>query len=179
MKPASQLYSIAEWKEGELTEAVLALAAAASTSAESTPVNKDTETAVVRARPSAQQAFRGVRQDARGQIVLKGDAAFMRKKSAKKEKRIEEAQSEMKLADLIKPGSIRESWNYKDSEIEVIPAVRTLFCHCPGRTCIYAGHASATRRTSNIVYHSDGDRYDSSTADPNLTYAKVVLHGLD
>ncbi|KAF9069309.1 hypothetical protein BDP27DRAFT_1325677 [Rhodocollybia butyracea] len=142
---------------------------------------------------------------------LKGDAASMREKSIRKEKRIEAKQrgagaaddegdviqgvrstgtwkepstanqSEVKLADLITPGSIRKSRKNKDSDFEVIPAVRSVIVLDELAFMQDTPRPRDLEQDWEHVYHSDGDDYDSSssTADPNLTYAKVVLHGLD
>jgi len=81
---------------------------------------------------------------------------------------------EVKLADLIKPGSIRKSRKNKDNDFEVVPAVRSVIVL---DELAFMHDTPAPRDLEQEwehVYHSDGDDSDSSTIISTPTYAHVV-----
>ncbi|KAJ3933496.1 MAG: hypothetical protein NXY57DRAFT_998545, partial [Lentinula lateritia] len=86
--------------------------------------------------------------------------------------------SEVKLADLIKPGSVRKARKNKEADFELIPAVRPVIVL---DELAFMHDVPAPRDLEQEwqhVYHSDGDDSDASLSISTPTYANVVLGGL-
>ncbi|KAJ3853946.1 hypothetical protein EV368DRAFT_63676 [Lentinula lateritia] len=105
--------------------------------------------------------------------------ALERVRSAGTRKESSPIQNSVKLADLIKPGSVRKARKNKEADFELIPAVRPVIVL---DELAFMHDAPAPRDLEQEwqhVYHSDGDESDASLSISSPTYANVVLGGLN
>ncbi|KAJ3984912.1 hypothetical protein F5890DRAFT_1474154 [Lentinula detonsa] len=82
---------------------------------------------------------------------------------------------EVKLVDLIKPGSIRKTRKNKDSEFELIPAVRPVIVLDEVAFMRDTPPPRDLEQEWQHIYHSDSDDSETSVPTPSPTYANVVI----
>ncbi|KAJ3993643.1 hypothetical protein F5050DRAFT_676864 [Lentinula boryana] len=82
---------------------------------------------------------------------------------------------EVKLVDLIKPGSIRKTRKNKDAEFELIPAVRPVIVLDELAFMHDTPPPRDLEQEWQHVYHSDSDDSETSVPTHSPTYANVVI----